>query len=174
MICRTCQSDKPLDSFYKNKTYSSGYNSQCKSCQKSYYQKRNEDPEVLARHNARGRAWAEKNKEKKLASQTKYRKANSEKTLAYGRQWAKDNRDKKNANWQRYKARKLQATPKNDPAIDYVYYSAEVIKQAYGGRPDVDHIIPLKHDQVCGLHVVNNLALMNSSENYSKGNTWLP
>ena len=62
----------------------------------------------------------------------------------------------------------------NDPAIDYVYHSADVIKDVYGNRPDVDHIIPLKHDRVSGLHVAQNLQLMNPSANYSKGNTWRP
>jgi len=110
MKCRSCQIEKPQSDFYRNKTYSSGY----------------------------------------------------------------DSRYKKNANWQRYRARKKQATVRNDPAIDYVYYAADVIKDVYGGRPDVDHIIPLKHDLVCGLHVAQNLQLMSPSANYSKGNTWLP
>lgn len=172
MICRTCQADKPADRFYRNKTYTSGYNSQCKACQKAYYQERNKDPEVLARHNARSKAWVAKNKDKALESNAKYRANNRESLLEYSREWAKANRDKKNANFARYRARKLQATPKNDPAIDYVYYSAELIKEVYGGRPDVDHIIPLKNELVSGLHVAHNLQLLNPSANYSKGAKW--
>ena len=172
MICRACQEDKPLSDFFKNKTYTCGYDTRCKPCTKTYYQAHNKKPEVRARRNERSKAWVEKNKEKSLAIKAKYREANREKMLAYGRQWSKDNRDKKNANWQRYRARKHQATPRNDPAINYVYYAADVIKGVYGGRPDVDHIVPLKNDLVCGLHVAQNLQLMNPSANYSKGAKW--
>ena len=174
MICRSCKEDKPLDRFYRNKTYTSGYNSRCKECETDYYRQRNKDPEILAKHSARCKAWAENNKEKSLAIKAKYRDENRESMLEYGRKWSKANRDKKNANFARYRARKLQATPKHDPAIDYVYYSADVIKGVYGGRPDVDHIVPLKNDLVCGLHVAQNLQLMNPSANYSKGAKWLP
>lgn len=174
MKCRTCKAEKPLTAFFRNKTYSCGYNTQCKQCAKEYYAERNKDPEVKAANNARHRAWAEKNKGKSLAIKKRYRDSNREKMLAYARQWSKENRGTKNANWQRYRARKKQATVWNDPAIDYVYCAADVIKGVYGGRPDVDHIIPLKHDLVSGLHVAQNLQLMNPSANYSKGNTWLP
>lgn len=35
---------------------------------------------------------------------------------------------------------------------------------------DVDHIIPLKNDNVCGLHTMANLQYMDRSENYKKLN----
>lgn len=37
----------------------------------------------------------------------------------------------------------------------------------------VDHIIPLKHDLVCGLHVVANLQIIPGSENLSKNNRFV-
>lgn len=36
----------------------------------------------------------------------------------------------------------------------------------------VDHVIPLQHPAVCGLHVPANLQLMAHRENSKKGNRW--
>ena len=174
MICRSCQADKPLTDFYKNKTYSCGYDTRCKPCSKAYYQAHNKKPAIRARRNEQSKAWVKKNPDKRRQIMKKYRVENREYASEYSSRWAKENRDLKNANWQRYMARKKQATVENSPAINYVYYAADVIKQVYGGRPDVDHIIPLHHELVCGLHVAHNLQLMNPKANSSKGNTWLP
>jgi hypothetical protein len=36
MICKKCGTDSPLEAFYKNSSYKSGYSSSCKSCSRAY------------------------------------------------------------------------------------------------------------------------------------------
>lgn len=38
----------------------------------------------------------------------------------------------------------------------------------------VDHIVPMHHPLVCGLHVENNLQIISATENEHKGNTFIP
>ena len=47
------------------------------------------------------------------------------------------------------------------------------IKEFYSNCPkgfEVDHIIPIKGENVCGLHVLENLQYLSASENKKKGN----
>lgn len=39
---------------------------------------------------------------------------------------------------------------------------------------EVDHVVPIKHDEVCGLHVLSNLQLLTRRQNRSKGNKFCP
>jgi len=75
------------------------------------------------------------------------------------------NRNKIQAHNALRRARKLQATPK--------WINLKEIEEFYLNRADgmhVDHIIPLKNDKVCGLHVLWNLQYLTPSENSAKKN----
>ena len=65
------------------------------------------------------------------------------------------------------RARLLKATPSwaNLGAVRQMYRNAARLGLT------VDHIIPLKGKNVCGLHVENNLQLLPWSENRTKGNS---
>ncbi len=73
----------------------------------------------------------------------------------------------KNHNTALRHARKLRAIP--------LWANIEKIKEIYRNRKKgyhVDHIIPLKGVNVCGLHVENNLQYLTAKENILKSNNY--
>jgi len=56
--------------------------------------------------------------------------------------------------------------------IAQFYDQARAITTETGDQYSVDHIIPLIHPDVCGLHVPWNMQIMTARENSSKGNRW--
>lgn len=72
--------------------------------------------------------------------------------------------------WAWYHERNTKATPAwADPQkIARVYMLAKL------RGVEVDHIVPLSHPLVCGLHVEHNLQLLTGDANRAKGNLWWP
>lgn len=67
-----------------------------------------------------------------------------------------------------YRAQKIKATPK--------WANLDLIKEIYDNAEGchVDHIVPLNHPLVCGLHVEYNLQYLTPLENLQKGNKFIP
>jgi len=119
--------------------------------------------------NVRGRRYHNRNREKRKAANAEYRANNLEKERARSRKFIRDNRPYYNAQLALRKARKLQATP--------MWADLNAIERIYRDCPPdmtVDHIVPLVHPMVCGLHVPQNLQYLTALENSSKGNRWWP
>lgn len=122
--------------------------------------------------------WNKQNAARRLAISARYRSGHAEKISAYNREYTKrpETREKfKLAKIARRVAQKaLCPAWANRAAIVEIYKFARQQTKALGEVHSVDHIVPLKHPLVCGLHVEHNLRVIPQRENASKGNRWWP
>jgi hypothetical protein len=95
----------------------------------------------------------------------KYAAENKEKRNEQWRNWYLKNKQKQRIKNQFEKAEKLKRLP--------AWADKKAIAEFYRNCPEgyhVDHIIPLRGKNVCGLHVLENLQYLSAKENLSKGN----
>lgn len=153
--CSSCLSTLSVSMFTKSKQLKSGYSSRCKACQ---YETT--------------RQWKLKNKRKLKESKSRWDKANKEHRKTYVENKRSDINYKamRSATENKRRANKIKATPKwfeSDKVLD-------LYAQAKNLGLEVDHIVPLKSDIVCGLHCWDNLQLLDRELNLKKGNRVWP
>lgn len=170
-VCRVCGESKPITSFYKAKENKDGRNNACATC---YCQRIKNDRKV--------------NPEKYRKVAEKYKSKPDYKSIK--KQWVLKNPEKRQEILRKYHkkhyaklhekvlarlALKKQAIPLwYDKKLCQMFYKLSQEKTKHTGvRHEVDHIVPLKSNIVCGLHCQQNLQVITEYENRSKSNkTW--
>jgi hypothetical protein len=199
-ICSKCKTPKMPDDFTNDKSRPDGKNLWCRACTRAaskHYGDANPDKarergarwvaDNPERQRARRKQWIADNRDKYNEWQCANRAKNLDASREYMRKWDADNKDKRKAyyennksaaiaRWALREARKLQATPKwaNADKIQTFYDAAKKLSELTGVSHNVDHVVPLRHLLVCGLHWEGNMQVLTETANKSKGNRYWP
>lgn len=120
--------------------------------------------------------WATDNAERKNENARAWRKANPIVDSEHHRRYRESSSHIVAASSMRRIATKLMATPAwiNEFFVEEAYALAKLREKTTGIKWHVDHVVPLKSEIVCGLHVEQNFAVIPARENIRKGNRFWP
>lgn len=157
--CSACHNTKNVCYFSVRKTSKDGYRNECKDCRNAAQRKRRVDNPEKAR----------------LIDNLSYVN-NIESKKLQNKLYRENNRAKHRASRSRRKQQKLNATPSwaNKFLVDTIFEKARRLELWLGGEFQVDHIVPIMSNYVCGLHCEQNLQILTKAENLSKGNRFWP
>lgn len=129
--------------------------------------------ELRKKYNAR--LWGEHNVVARTRSRAAYQK-NRENRIRSSVAWSKRNPHKAAENQRLHRASSRLARPgwANRFFMQEIYDLAIRRTAVTGTKWTVDHIVPLRHKLVCGLHCEHNLNVVTKSANSSKGNRHWP
>ena len=151
--CSTCNVDQPFTSYHKkagNKV--DGHTNVCKTCCKAYNAK-----------------WRGENVEKLREDKAQEYIDNADRYKARAAQWKQDNRGKATANNAKRRAGRASATTNHEDNSG-MYKLARRLHDLTGSELQVDHIEPLVHPDICGLHNGYNFQLLATNLNTKKSN----
>jgi len=156
-ICVTCKQEKETSLFNNNKSKPDGKHSECKNCSTK-----------------RAKDWRLNNKTKIKDYDTEWREANRDKKAKHYKKWQQLNKETVRGLNAKRRAYEQSAIPLwfDKEKVQYYYNIAAYFTELSGGfvKYHVDHVIPLKGKNVCGLHVQNNLQVLKAVDNLRKSN----
>lgn len=147
MFCSSCQKEKPESSFYRNAQRRTGRDHYCIDCRKAYTKRWSKTPagEECRRLNRRN-----------------FYLSNRDYELSKSRQWRKGVRQG-TPSW---------LTETHHRQIEYIYAQARDCRFVTGEPYEVDHIVPIRGEHICGLHVPWNLQVLPADLNRAKSNVF--
>jgi hypothetical protein len=181
--CKRCGETKSLSEFNTNKRSKDGLTYHCKGCNKKsnqrYYLSNREKllkeandyyKENLGKVKLRSKKYYDQNKDKLLEKTREYHKQNSKELYLKRRDYFFSKVAERRG--QKLNATPPWLTPDHQKEIEQFYWLARDLKSVTGEQYDVDHIVPLKGKNVCGLHVPWNLQVLPSDVNRRKSNVF--
>lgn len=200
--CRKCTRILPISSFHKTNNHSSGTVSFCQSCIAAYQKTRRKNTRIrLLKFDQAGEVTHSECRQCKLIKPASsfnrhkkgkcgisercvecisdvgasYRSRNRAKVILRARNYYRNNKDKVKVqrSVRRYGLRAQAKIIKYfRKELDALVQSVPEFNRADTTSLVIDHIIPLKHPNICGLHCPANLRVISASENSSKQNKW--
>jgi len=179
--CSKCKAHKDIKEFCIEKSCKDGRSRWCRECKKAYMEKNKERLKQWHRTRylknkdrllAMGKSWRERNKERMHNLVHSWRSKNGTRYYGNLRKYRAKHLDKRCAYQRAREAKKIQAMPiwACEQSIGAIYTRARQLTESTGIPYHVDHIIPLKHPRVCGLHVEHNLQVIPAEVNLKKNN----
>jgi hypothetical protein len=164
--CTSCGVVKPPVDFHRQAERPDGRREICKECiahRAKEYRERNREKVAESK-----KRWVARNQERAREISRRHRSKGV--SLREVRERSPEVYARMEAKWAKRRADRVLATPIwFDPEkVRYNYLQAGRMRRA-GHDVHVDHIIPLRGELVCGLHVHNNLRIIPAKENISKG-----
>lgn len=166
--CKFCGAKERQSWFQKNKAYAARKRMEWNRSHPEIVKKQTESRKTNPRYIELARKGSEK-----------YRKGNVEKTRKAVEKWRIQNLDKRASYTAKRRSEKTTSMPEwaNEFFISEAYDLAKrrsALKTGGHAKWHVDHIVPLKSDLVCGLHVEHNLQVVPAINNMKKGNRHWP
>lgn len=169
-LCGVCKEVKPVSEFYRRYDQKTpGYLCRCKKCHGRITSANPKKSGLV-------RAWGQRNKERRNELARIWRKANPGKVASAGKRWRETHRDYVNGR----KVHRILTSRQQTPKWSIKFFVSEARALARlrtrmtGFEWHVDHIVPLRHPLVCGLHAHTNIRVIPGRENLQKNNHHWP